>query len=187
MFTKVISVMELIPPTEKAALLAERETRATKKPLTPTPRKVAEFEKLRNAFFNRSPRHLRQTPSPPAKPATAGQESQVSNTQTGSQKLAICAAALKRSAILIYKFLKPKTVRSDSEQLLFIKVNSIMELIPPTEKEALLAEREMRATKKPLTPTLGEVENFERLRNAFFNKSLRLSQTPSVTVCITRH
>ena len=102
------------------------------------------------------------------------------NAQTVSRKAPTLGAALARSAALIYKFLKPKTARSDSEHLLFTKVISVIKLIPPTEKAALLAERETQATKKPLTPTPREVEEFEKLRNTFFNRSPRqLSRTPS--------
>ena len=59
-----------------------------------------------------------------------------------SKKSATPGAALKRYAALIYKFLKPKASRLDSEHLLFTRVTSIMELIPPTEKAAL-HEREI--------------------------------------------
>ena len=61
--------MELIPLTEKAVLLIERETRAMKKLLIPTLREVEEFDKLRNAFFNKSLRHLYRIISPITIPA----------------------------------------------------------------------------------------------------------------------
>ena len=49
--------MELISETEKATLLTTRETRGRKKPLNPTPKKVSDFERMRDLFFNRSPEH----------------------------------------------------------------------------------------------------------------------------------
>ena len=73
LFTKVISIMELISATEKASLLTSRETRGRKKPTTSTSREISEFERMRDLFFNRSPGQLRhdigEAPSPPSTPS----------------------------------------------------------------------------------------------------------------------
>ena len=97
--------------------------------------------------------------------------SQSSNTARATQKGPVPGAALKRLAAHLYRFLKPKTCRSNSEHLLFTKVISIMELINKTEMTALLSTRETRAKKGPPTPTSTDIADFKRMRDLLFNRS----------------
>ncbi|RPB24677.1 hypothetical protein L211DRAFT_848522 [Terfezia boudieri ATCC MYA-4762] len=52
LFMEVISILDLIPDSEKASLLVPRTTRNRTRPITPTSKEIQDFNTMRSVFLN---------------------------------------------------------------------------------------------------------------------------------------
>jgi len=85
---------------------------------------------------------------------------------------------LRRLAVRIYQYLKPRMNRSRLEHILFSETVSIIDQLNPTERAALIATRETRSGRKPEPPSTKELVKFTEMREAFLNWSSKRLRSP---------
>jgi len=61
LFLETVAIIDWLNPTERAALMATRETRSGQKPDPLSFKNILEFTEMRKAFLNRSPKRLPPT------------------------------------------------------------------------------------------------------------------------------
>lgn len=61
LFSEMVIIIDWLNPTERAALMATRETKSRQKPDPPSSKEIAEFTEMREAFLNKSPKRLPPT------------------------------------------------------------------------------------------------------------------------------